>query len=183
MQGYWGDPEATARVLRDGWLHTGDVGRIDADGYLEITDRMRDIIVVSGGDNVSPQKVEGFLTLEPEISQAMVVGDKRPYVVALLIPDGEWALAWAREKGKREDMAELVDDPEIRAAIQAAVDRVNRRLSVIERVRRFTLAAEPFGLENGMMTPTLKIRRHVIREIHGPKLEKLYENRGQPGEA
>ncbi len=178
MQGYWGDPEATARTIRDGWLHTADVGRIDEDGYIEITDRKRDLIVVSGGDNVSPQKVEGFLTLEPEIGQAMVVGDKRPYIAALLVPDREWATGWAKEKGKRDDIAELVGDKDFRAAIQAAVDRVNRRLSVIERVRQFILAAEPFSLENGMMTPTLKIRRHVIRQTWGPKLDALYEGRG-----
>ena len=178
MQGYWGDPEATARTIRDGWLHTADVGRIDEDGYIEITDRKRDLIVVSGGDNVSPQKVEGFLTLEPEIGQAMVVGDKRPYIAALLIPDREWASGWAKDKGRRDDLAELVGDKEFRAAIQTAVDRVNRRLSVIERVRQFILAAEPFSLENGMMTPTLKIRRHVIRQTWGPKLDELYASRG-----
>ncbi len=178
MQGYWGDPEATARTIRDGWLHTADVGRIDEDGYIEITDRKRDLIVVSGGDNVSPQKVEGFLTLEPEIGQAMVVGDKRPYIAALLIPDREWASGWAKDKGRRDDLAELVGDKEFRAAIQTAVDRVNRRLSVIERVRQFILAAEPFSLENGMMTPTLKIRRHVIRQTWGPKLNELYASRG-----
>lgn len=178
MQGYWGDPEATARTIRDGWLHTADVGRIDEDGYIEITDRKRDLIVVSGGDNVSPQKVEGFLTLEPEIGQAMVVGDKRPFIVALLIPDKEWAQGWAKEKGKTGDLAQLVGDKEFRAVIQAAVDRVNRRLSVIERVRQFILSAETFSLENGMMTPTLKIRRHVIRQTWGPKLDALYEGRG-----
>jgi len=175
MQGYWGDPEATARTIRDGWLHTADVGRIDEDGYIEITDRKRDLIVVSGGDNVSPQKVEGFLTLEPEIGQAMVVGDKRPFIVALLIPDKEWALGWAKEKGKPEDLARLVGDKDFRAAISAAVDRVNRRLSVIERVRRFILSAEAFSLDNEMMTPTLKIRRHVIRKTYGAKLDALYE--------
>ncbi len=178
MQGYWGDPEATARTVRDGWLHTSDVGRIDEDGYIEITDRKRDLIVVSGGDNVSPQKVEGFLTLEPEIGQAMVVGDKRPFIAALLIPEKDWALGWAKEKGKPQDMAQLVGDKEFRAAISAAVDRVNRRLSVIERVRQFILSAEPFSLENEMMTPTLKIRRHVIRKTYGAKLDALYEGRG-----
>ncbi|MBM3547207.1 MAG: long-chain fatty acid--CoA ligase [Alphaproteobacteria bacterium] len=178
MQGYWGDPEATARTIKDGWLHTADIGRIDEDGYIEITDRKRDLIVVSGGDNVSPQKVEGFLTLEPEIGQAMVVGDKRPFIVALLIPDKDWALGWAKEKGKPEDLAQLVGDKDFRAAISAAVDRVNRRLSVIERVRQFILSAEAFSIENEMMTPTLKIRRHVIRKTYGAKLDALYEGRG-----
>jgi long-chain acyl-CoA synthetase len=177
MQGYWGDPEATARTVKDGWLYTADIGRMDEDGYIEITDRKRDLIVVSGGDNVSPQKVEGFLTLEPEIGQAMVIGDKRPFIVALLIPDKEWALAWAKEKGKPEDLGQLVGDKEFRAAISSAVDRVNRRLSVIERVRQFILSAEAFSLENEMMTPTLKIRRHVIRKTYGAKLDALYEGR------
>jgi long-chain acyl-CoA synthetase len=174
MQGYWGDPEATARVLRDGWLHTADVGRIDEDGYIEITDRKRDIIVVSGGDNVSPQRIEGFLTIEPEIGQAMVVGDKRPYIAALIVPDRDWAAAWAEDKGKRPDLIDLAADADFRAAIQSAVDRVNRRLSAIERVRQFVLIAEPFSQDNGMMTPTLKIRRHVIRETYGSKLDALY---------
>ncbi len=178
MQGYWGDPEATARTVKDGWLHTADIGRMDEDGYIEITDRKRDLIVVSGGDNVSPQKVEGFLTLEPEIGQAMVIGDKRPFIVALLIPDKEWAQAWAKEKGKPESLDRLVDDKEFRAAISAAVDRVNRRLSTIERVRQFILSGDPFSLENEMMTPTLKIRRHVIRKVYGEKLDALYEGRG-----
>ncbi len=178
MQGYWGDPEATARTVKDGWLHTADIGRIDEDGYIEITDRKRDLIVVSGGDNVSPQKVEGFLTLEPEIAQAMVIGDKRPFIVALLIPDKEWAQGWAKEKGKPTDLDRLVGDKDFRAAISAAVDRVNRRLSTIERVRQFILSPDAFSLENEMMTPTLKIRRHVIRKVYGDKLDALYEGRG-----
>ncbi len=178
MQGYWGDPEATARTVKDGWLHTADIGRIDEDGYIEITDRKRDLIVVSGGDNVSPQKVEGFLTLEPEIAQAMVIGDKRPFIVALLIPDKEWAQGWAKEKGKPADLDRLVGDKDFRAAISAAVDRVNRRLSTIERVRQFILSPDAFSLENEMMTPTLKIRRHVIRKVYGDKLDALYEGRG-----
>lgn len=178
MQGYWGDPEATARTVKDGWLHTADIGRIDEDGFIEITDRKRDLIVVSGGDNVSPQKVEGFLTLEPEIAQAMVIGDKRPFIAALLIPDKEWAQAWAKEKGKPEDLDRLVGDKDFRAAVSAAVDRVNRRLSTIERVRQFILSPDAFSLENEMMTPTLKIRRHVIRKVYGDKLDALYEGRG-----
>ena len=108
----------------------------------------------------------------------MVVGDKRPYIAALLIPDKDWALGWAKEKGKPGDLAQLVGDKEFRAAIQAAVDRVNRRLQVVERVRQFILSGEPFSLENGMMTPTLKIRRHVIRQTWGPKLDELYASRG-----
>ncbi|MBI2235496.1 MAG: long-chain fatty acid--CoA ligase [Magnetospirillum sp.] len=177
MQGYWNDPAATAAAIRDGWLHTGDVGEMDADGYIRITDRKKDIIVNSGGDNVSPQRVEGFLTLEPEIAQALVHGDRRPHLVALLVPAEDWAAAWAAERGRAPSLAALVGDPEFRHAVGAAVERVNRRLSTIEKVRRFALAAEPFSVANGMMTPTLKIRRHRIREAFGPVLEGLYEDK------
>ena len=104
MQGYWNNPEATAEVIRDGWLHTGDIGDIDQDGYIRITDRKKDIIVNSGGDNVAPQRVEGMLTIEPEIAQAMVYGDKRPHLVALIVPDTDFANDWIKANGgeKRE---------------------------------------------------------------------------------
>ena len=176
MQGYWNNPAATADVVKDGWLHTGDIGVIDADGYLRITDRKKDIIVNSGGDNVSPQRIEGFLTLQPEIAQAMVFGDRRPHLVALIVPDAAFADAWAgaQTPPRPAALAGLVDDPAFREAVGAAIDRLNRDLSVIERVRRFTLAAEPFSIENGMMTPTLKIRRHAIIARHGAALEALY---------
>ena len=176
MQGYWNNPGATADVVKDGWLHTGDIGVIDADGYLRITDRKKDIIVNSGGDNVSPQRIEGFLTLQPEIAQAMVFGDRRPHLVALIVPDAAFTEAWAgaQTPPRPAALAGLVDDPAFREAVGAAIDRLNRDLSVIERVRRFTLAAEPFSIENGMMTPTLKIRRHAIIARHGAALEALY---------
>ena len=174
MQGYWNMPDATAAAVVDGWLHTGDIGEFDADGFLRITDRKKDIIVNSGGDNIAPQRIEGLLTLQQEIAQAMVYGDKRPHLVALLVPDPDFAKDWAKANGKAADMAALADDPDFRKAVGAAIERVNAGLSVIERVRRFALTAEPFSIENSMMTPSLKIRRHVIREKYGPALEALY---------
>ncbi len=174
MNGYWNNPEATAEVLKDGWLHTGDIGRLDEDGFLQITDRKKDIIVNSGGDNLSPQRVEGYLSMQPEIGQAMVYGDKRPHLVALIVPDGEFLKTWAEERGKPADLAVMRDDPGLRGAIEKAIDRVNMDLSGIERVRRFVLAEEAFSVDNEMMTPTLKIRRHVIREKYGPVLNALY---------
>jgi len=174
MQGYWNDPEATAATVQDGWLHTGDVGQFDEDGYIQITDRKKDLIVNSGGENVSPQRVEGFLTLQSEISQAMVHGDRRPYLVALIVPDPDAAAEWAKTNGKPSDLATLVDDDAFRTAIGAVVEKVNGELSTIERMRRFILAPDPFTVENAMMTPTLKIRRHVIREQFGTRLDELY---------
>ncbi|MCH8198033.1 MAG: long-chain fatty acid--CoA ligase [Proteobacteria bacterium] len=174
MQGYWNNEKATFEALRDGWLHTGDIGTIDDDGYLEITDRKRDIIVNSGGDNVSPQRVEGILTVAPEIAQAMVHGDARPYLVALVVPDEETVKRWAKDAGKPADLSALAQDPDFAAFLGRVVDRVNTTLSPVERVRRFHIAPEPFTIANGKLTPTLKLRRHVIGEKYGQALEALY---------
>ena len=174
MKGYWQRPEDTERALKDGWLHTGDVGHIDDKGRIKITDRKKDIIVNDKGDNVAPQKLEGMLTLQPEISQAMVAGDKRPYMVGLIVPDAEWALQWARENREEMDIAKLQDVPAFRSAMKAAVDRTNKELSVIEKVRKFTFADEPFSTENEQMTPTMKIRRHAIRDAYQDRLDALY---------
>ncbi len=174
MQGYWRNEAATRETIRDGWVHTGDIGIIDDDGHLQITDRKKDIIVNSGGDNVSPQRIEGILTLEPEIAQAMVFGDKHPHLVGLLVPDGEWLAQWAAAAGKTGTLTELAHDPTLAKALAQAVERVNRSLSQIEKVRRFAVAAEPFTTDNGLLTPTLKIRRHKINEIYGERLRALY---------
>ncbi|WOE75308.1 AMP-dependent synthetase/ligase [Alterisphingorhabdus coralli] len=176
MHGYWRNEEETARVLKDGWLHTGDIGHIDEAGRIVITDRKKDLIVNDKGDNVSPQKVEGMLTLQPEILQAMVSGDKRPYVVGLVVPDPEWALEWARNEGKKYDFTELQDCPAFKTAVRAAVDRVNKDLSVIEKVRRFVFADEPFAIENEEMTPSMKIRRHVIRQRYQERIDGMYKS-------
>ena len=174
MQGYWRDPEATAQVVKDGWLHTGDIGVLDEDGYIQITDRKKDIIVNSGGDNLSPQRVEGMLTLAPEISQAMVYGDRRPYLVGMVVPDEEWVKAWAAEHGKPDDFSVLRGDEDFRKAVNAVVERVNEGLSTVEKVRRVMIAPEPFTIENEMLTPTIKIRRHKIKDAFGAALEALY---------
>lgn len=177
MQGYWNDPQATAAAVRDGWLHTGDIGEIDADGYIRITDRKKDILVNSGGDNISPQRVEGFLTLRHEIAQAMVHGDRRPHLVALLVPDAENAAAWAESHGKPGGLQTLVEDADFRRHIAQAVDLVNQSLSPIEKVRKFIMTAELFTVDNEMCTPTLKIRRHVINAHYGAALSALYDDR------
>jgi long-chain acyl-CoA synthetase len=158
MKGYWRNPEETARVLREGWLATGDVGHFDDKGRLKITDRKKDILVNDKGDNVSPQRIEGMLTLQPEIAQAMVYGDRRPHLVALLVPDPEIATA-----------------PDLHTRLQLAMDRVNADLSVIEKIRRFILADAGFTIENEQLTPSMKIRRHVISKVYRERLDALYK--------
>ncbi len=174
MQGYWQNETATHEVLRDGWLHTGDIGEMDADGYIRITDRKKDIIVNSGGDNLSPARIEGMLTMQPEIAQAMVYGDHRPHLVALIVPDDEWLRTWARAAGKSANLAELSGDKDLRKEIAAAVDRVNGAVPIIEKIRKFVIAPEAFTVEKAQLTPTMKIRRHILREVYGHALDSLY---------
>lgn len=175
MHGYWRNEAETARALQDGWLHTGDVGHIDEAGRIVITDRKKDLIVNDKGDNVAPQKVEGMLTLQPEIVQAMVAGDKRPYLVGLIVPDPEWSADWCAANKRTCHFDELAHDPDYVKALSAAVDRVNQDLSVIEKVRRFIVADEAFTVENQMLTPSIKIRRHVIKQAYGERLDALYK--------
>ena len=175
MHGYWRNEAQTARTLIDGWLHTGDVGHLDEKGRIVITDRKKDLIVNDKGDNVAPQKVEGMLTLQHEIMQAMVVGDKRPYLVGLIVPDPEWSAQWCAANKRTCHFNILAKDPDFIRAVSEAVDRVNKELSVIEKVRRFILADEPFTVDNEMLTPSIKIRRHVIKEKYGERLDALYK--------
>src|SRR3954470_12659693 len=156
MHGYWRNEEETKRVLRDGWLATGDVGHLDDKGRIKITDRKKDLIVNDKGDNIAPQRIEGMLTLQSEIAQAMVYGDRRPHLVALIVPDADI--------GSQPDHQRL----------QRAVDRVNADLSVVKRIRRFIVADAPFSIENEQRTPSLKIRRHVIGKAYGERLDALY---------
>jgi long-chain acyl-CoA synthetase len=174
MKGYWNDPETTARTVKDGWLATGDIGYLDADGYLRITDRKRDFIKNSGGDMIAPAKIESALTLAPEIAQAMVVGDQRPYLVAVLVPDPEFSADYA---GRAPNLGALAADPGFHKALGDVVARLNESLPVVERVRRFAIAQEPFTTANGQLTPTLKIKRHAIRAAYGEALEALYDGK------
>ena len=175
MHGYWRNKPESDKALQDGWLHTGDIGHLDDRGRIVITDRKKDMIVNDKGDNIAPQKVEGMLTLQPEIAQAMVSGDKRPYLVGLVVPDAEWALEWCKANDEKFDFKALQDLPAFRSAVRAAVDRTNQDLSVIEKVRQFAFADEPFTTDNEEMTPSLKIRRHKIRERYGARMDALYK--------
>jgi len=164
MNGYWKQPNTTQNTIKDGWLHTGDIGELDGDGYITITDRKKDIIVLSGGDNISPQRVEGVLGLEPEIAQAMVVGDGRKHLVALLVPSEQ----------TRELQTNSSDENTLKKTIGDAVARANSTLSVIEQVRGFSVVEDPFTVDNEMLTPTLKNRRHKILQNYAEAIETLY---------
>ena len=159
MKGYWRNQAATAETLVGGWLHTGDIATIDGDGYITITGRKKDMIVNSGGDNIAPTKVEAEYGIEPEIAQIMVWGDKRPHLVAVIVPSDELA---------------TLDKAEQTAKIGAAIRRAGARLSGYERVRHFLIADEAFSVENSQMTPTLKVRRHVVSQVYEDRLAGLY---------
>jgi long-chain acyl-CoA synthetase len=182
MDGYWNDSEASATALRDGWLHTGDIGVLDQDGYLRITDRKRDFIKTTGGDMVAPQRIEGLLMLEREIAQAIVFGDGRPHLVAILVPDQATVDEWAQAHGMEPTAGACATAPEFEAMIRTAIDRVNLRLPPPERVRRFLVVAEPFTVDNDQLTPTMKLRRHRILDRYRNQVERLYDAAGRrPG--
>ncbi len=155
MLGYWNKKEETEKVIIDGWLHTGDIGEIDPeDGYLRITDRKKDIIVSAGGDNISPAKIENMITNEPEIDQCMVYGDKKNYLVALIVPNKDFL----KEKEK----------------IHNVIEKINKKLTLLEKIKRIQLIDENFSIENGLMTPTMKVKRKKVTEKYKNQLEKLY---------
>ncbi len=155
MLGYWNKKEETEKVIVDGWLHTGDIGEIDAqDGYLKITDRKKDIIVSAGGDNISPAKIENMITNAAEIDQCMVYGDKKNYLVALIVPNKEF-----------------LNNNEI---INNIIEIINKKLTLVEKIKKIQLIDENFSIENGLLTPTMKVKRKKVIEKYKKKLENLY---------
>jgi len=175
FQGYYKDPEATAAVLgEDGWLHTGDIAEISDDGFVTITDRKKDIIVTAGGKNVAPQNIENDLKTSKFVSQALVVGDRKPYVAALITLDAEEIAKWAAAHGLAATPAELARDERVRELIQGVVDRVNADRSRYEQVKRFLLLPRDFSMEEGEITPTLKLKRRVCAQHFADELDRLY---------
>ena len=173
--GYYKDPEATAEVLTaDGWLLTGDIAEIDADGYVTITDRKKDIIVTAGGKNVSPQNLENELKSSKYVSQALVVGDRKPYVAALITLEPEEIGKWASGHGLGGEIPELAQEAGVRELIQEVVDAVNADRSRYEQVRRFSILPRDFTMENDELTPTLKLKRRVCKEHYAAELDELY---------
>ena len=154
MLGYWNNKTETEKIIKNGWLYTGDIGEIDNEGYLKITDRKKDIIVNAGGDNIAPSKIENLLANYPEIIQSYIYGDKKNYLVALIVV--------SKELEDRKNKIKVI------------IDKVNQELSIIEKIKKFIIIDDPFTIENQMLTPTMKIRRHQIKKVFGEQLEKLY---------
>jgi long-chain acyl-CoA synthetase len=173
--GYYKDPEATAEVLgADGWLRTGDIAEIDDDGYITITDRKKDIIVTAGGKNVAPQNLENDLKTSKYVSQALIIGDRKPYLGALITLDPEEVPRWAAEHGIEGGIEQLARDEQVRGLIQAVVDEVNAERSRYEQVKRFVILPRDFTMDDGELTPTLKLKRRVVHEHFAGELEELY---------
>jgi long-chain acyl-CoA synthetase len=173
--GYWDNPPATAELIDpDGWLHTGDRGSIDGDGYLRITGRKKDLIINSYGKNISPSEIETALRHEPLISQAVVIGDGRPYLTALLTLDPDAAAAWATQEGRSLTVEALVEDEALRAAVDQAVERVNGVHAHVEGIRRWRLLPHDLTVAAGELTPTLKVRREVVTSQHAELIEEMY---------
>ncbi|MGJ5751661.1 long-chain acyl-CoA synthetase [Streptomyces puniciscabiei] len=173
---YWNDPAATDAVLTDNWFATGDLGSLDDDGYLTITGRKKDILVTSGGKNVSPAVLEDRLRSRPPVGQCLVVGDRRPFVAALVTLDPEAVAHWLSVRGLPPDtpMSEVVRDPRMRAEVQRAVDHANEAVSRAESIRAFLLVEGEFSEENGLLTPSLKVRRQAVAAAYAREIDELY---------
>ncbi|MDL5156848.1 AMP-dependent synthetase/ligase [Actinomycetospora termitidis] len=177
FRGYWNNASATSETLQDGWFHTGDIGTLD-DGFLAITGRKKELIVTAGGKNVAPAVIEDRIRAHRLVSQALVVGDNRPYVAALITLDGEALPGWASEHGKSGTTADdLVDDADLRAEIQSAIDDGNDAVSKAESVRQFRILTSDFTEDSGELTPTMKLKRNVIADQRADDIEAVYAQR------
>jgi long-chain acyl-CoA synthetase len=178
MRGYWRKPEATAETIdSEGWLHTGDVGHIDDDGFLHITDRIKELIVTAGGKNVAPQPIENALKTHEFIAQAMVIGDRRNFISALIVPQAEVLESWAGDNGIDGDLPTLCRDQRVIDHYQAAVEAKMGAFSRYESVRKFTLVPDEFSQEAGELTPTLKLKRRVLLAKYADVIDQMYPDR------
>ncbi|WP_410578667.1 AMP-dependent synthetase/ligase [Amycolatopsis sp. lyj-108] len=175
--GYFNNAQATAEALEDGWFHTGDLGELDRDGFLKITGRKKEIIVTAGGKNVAPSGLEDTIKSSPLISQAMVVGDQRPFIGALITIDEEYFPSWKSQHGKPSDasVSDLADDAELRAEVQQAVDQANSAVSQAEAIKKFTILSKDFTEAGGEITPSLKLKRNIVNKNYATDIEALYK--------
>jgi long-chain acyl-CoA synthetase len=174
FQGYHKNEEATRETIVDGWLHTGDLGEIDPDGFIKITGRKKDIIITAGGKNITPANLEAEIKQHPLVSQCVVVGDRRPYLVALVTLDPEEAAAYAKEHGLPEDPAALAANADVRAAIEAHLEKVNQNFARVEQVKKVAILPYDLTQESGELTPTMKVKRAVVASKHEQEIEQLY---------
>lgn len=173
--GYWNNPDATAEALQDGWFHTGDVGEVDDEGFVRITGRKKEILVTAGGKNVAPAVLEDRVRASALVSQCLVVGDGQPFIGALVTIDEEAFPAWAEQHGKTGKVADLVDDEDLRAEVQAAIDEANKAVSKAESIRKFTILPTDWTEEGGQVTPSLKLKRNVVMRESREEIAALYE--------
>jgi long-chain acyl-CoA synthetase len=174
--GYHGRADESFGAVVDGWLHTGDVGSIDEDGFLWITGRKKEIIITAGGKNITPANFENDIRQTRWVSQCVMHGDARPYVVALVTLDDEETLPWAAEQGIEDATpAKLASDPRVRALVQVEIDRINQRYAPVEQVKRFVILDHDLTQEGGELTPTLKVKRDVVNERYGALFDALYD--------
>jgi long-chain acyl-CoA synthetase len=175
MKGYYNNPEGTTECLVDGWFKTGDIGHIDADGFIFITDRKKELIITAGGKNIPPQPVENELKLDKYISQAFVYGDRKPYLVALITPNIERLFEFARDHHiEFFDLGDLVINDRVVELFTARINEVNGRIARYESIKKFVVLAHDFSIDGGELTPTLKLRRKVIYEKYQMKIDDLY---------
>jgi long-chain acyl-CoA synthetase len=172
--GYHKNADASFGAVEDGWLHTGDLGQLDADGYLKITGRKKDIIITAGGKNLTPANFENDLKQSRWVSQCVMHGDRRPFPVALITLDPEEIVPWAKEQGLPEDVGELAETDEVRGLVQAELDRANEHYAQVEQIKKFTILDRDLSIEDGELTPTLKVKRNVINERYADRFDALY---------
>jgi long-chain acyl-CoA synthetase len=176
FQGYYKNQEATDEALADGWLHTGDIGEVDEDGYIKITGRKKDIIITAGGKNITPANLEAEIKQQPLVSQCVVIGDRRPYLVALVTLDPEEAATYAKQHGLPEDPEALASNEQVKAAIDAHVEQINQKFARVEQVKKIRILPHDLSQAGGELTPTMKVKRAAVASKYENEIDELYNS-------